>query len=109
MFELTVPTVAVLVGEGAGGAALALLPARRVIAAGNAWLAPLPPEGASAIVHGNVDFASTLAAQQQIRAADLLTAGTVHAVVPEPAGPLDGPAFVRAIADECLRQIDLQR
>ena len=31
---------------------MALLPADRVIAARHAWLSPLPPEGASAIVHG---------------------------------------------------------
>src|SRR5699024_4317511 len=50
MTTLTVPTVSVLLGEGTGGGALALLPARRVVAAGNAWLSPLPPEGASAIL-----------------------------------------------------------
>nr|WP_257910901.1 carboxyl transferase domain-containing protein [Janibacter limosus] len=45
MTSLTVPSVSVLLGEGTGGGALALLPARRVIASSNAWLSPLPPEG----------------------------------------------------------------
>jgi acetyl-CoA carboxylase carboxyl transferase subunit beta len=40
-----------MLGEGSGGGALALLPADRVVAAQHAWLSPLPPEGASAIVH----------------------------------------------------------
>ena len=45
------PTLCLLLGQGAGGGALAMLPADRVVAAANAWLSPLPPEGASAILH----------------------------------------------------------
>ena len=51
LIGLNAPTVSVLLGQGAGGGALALLPADRTIAAQHAWLSPLPPEGASAIVH----------------------------------------------------------
>ncbi|MGC4943894.1 carboxyl transferase domain-containing protein [Kribbella sp. DT2] len=83
MSTLTVPTVSVLLGQGTGGGALALLPATTVIAAGHAWLAPLPPEGASAIMYGDTAYASALATTQRIAAADLQTAGIVHHVVPE--------------------------
>ena len=55
MTRMRVPTLAVLLGQGCGGGALALLPARRVLAAQHAWLSPLPPEGASVIVHGDTD------------------------------------------------------
>ena len=48
---LDAPDAGLLLGQGTGGGALALLPADRVIAAQHGWLAPLPPEGASAIVH----------------------------------------------------------
>jgi acetyl-CoA carboxylase carboxyl transferase subunit beta len=109
MLQLTVPSVSVLLGEGAGGGALALLPARRVIAAGNAWLAPLPPEGASAILHGGPDRAPEVAARQRVGAADLLADGIVHAVVPEEIPAHDEPAaFARRIAGECVRQIRRQ-
>ena len=83
MSTLKVPSVSVLLGQGCGGGALALLPATVVVAAENAWLSPLPPEGASAIVHGDLEHAPQLAEQQRIRAIDLLEAGTVHHVVPE--------------------------
>ncbi|MDN5855029.1 MAG: acetyl-CoA carboxyl transferase, partial [Actinomycetia bacterium] len=69
--DLPVPRVSVLLGLGTGGAALALLPADRVIAARHAWIAPLPPEGASAVLHGTTDRAAELAAAQRIRASDL--------------------------------------
>jgi acetyl-CoA carboxylase carboxyl transferase subunit beta len=110
MVQLTVPSVSILLGEGTGGGALALLPARRVIAAGNAWLAPLPPEGASAILYGRGDRAQEAAARQRVSAADLLADGTVHAIVPEPVPAHDDPAaFARRVADECVRQIQQQR
>jgi len=83
MSTMRVPTVSVLLGQGCGGGALALLPANVVIAAENAWLSPLPPEGASAIVHGDLEHAAELAEAQRVGAIDLLHAGTVHHVVPE--------------------------
>jgi acetyl-CoA carboxylase carboxyl transferase subunit beta len=110
MVQLTIPSVSILLGEGTGGGALALLPARRVIAAGNAWLSPLPPEGASAILHGSPDRAPEVAALQRVRAADLLADGIVHAIVPEPVPAHEAPAaFARRIAHECVRQIHQQR
>jgi acetyl-CoA carboxylase beta subunit/acetyl-CoA carboxylase alpha subunit len=83
MSTLTVPTVSVLLGQGTGGGALALLPATTVLAAGHAWLAPLPPEGASAIMYGDTTHAPALATAQRIAATDLRDAGIVHHVVPE--------------------------
>ena len=80
---LSVPTVSVILGQGCGGGALALLPARTVVATSNAWLSPLPPEGASVIRHGDVDHAAEMAQAQGVDAASLLAAGIVHHVVPE--------------------------
>jgi acetyl-CoA carboxylase carboxyl transferase subunit beta len=81
-----VPTIAVLLGQGAGGAALALLPADRVIAAAHAWLAALAPEGASAIVYRDTAHARELARAQGIRGADLAAAGVVDQVIAEDGG-----------------------
>ncbi|MFF3068019.1 carboxyl transferase domain-containing protein [Kitasatospora sp. NPDC057936] len=83
LLALRTPVLAVLLGQGSGGGALALLPADRVIAAEHAWLAPLPPEGASAIVHRDGAHAAELARAQGIGAADLARVGLVDEVVPE--------------------------
>jgi acetyl-CoA carboxylase beta subunit len=83
---MTVPTVAVILGQGCGGGALALLPAETVLATEHAWLSPLPPEGASLIMHGDTSHAAELADAQRVRAVDLNADGTVHHVVPEVAG-----------------------
>ncbi|HEX4812170.1 MAG TPA: carboxyl transferase domain-containing protein [Nonomuraea sp.] len=83
LVTLDAPTVCLLLGEGAGGAALALLPADRVLCAQHAWLSPLPPEGASAILYRSVDFAPEIAQAQRIRATDLRRDGIVDRVIPE--------------------------
>lgn len=79
-----VPVVSVLLGQGTGGGAIALLPADRVIATENSWLAPLPPEGASAIVHRSTAHAADIAREQRIASWHLLEDGIVDEVVPEP-------------------------
>lgn len=75
----TCPTVSVMLGEGNGGGALAILPADRIIATEAGWLSPLPPEGASAIVYRDTTHADQMARAQKVRAQDL----PVDVFVPE--------------------------
>jgi acetyl-CoA carboxylase carboxyl transferase subunit beta len=96
---MTVPTVSVILGQGCGGGALAFLPARTVIATEHAWLSPLPPEGASVIVHGDLTHAAEMAQRQRVRAADLLADGVVHHVVPEVDGESKGDLAVAVAAE----------
>lgn len=106
MVTMQVPTVSVLLGQGAGGGALALLPSRRVVAAEHAWLSPLPPEGASAIVYGDATHAAQLAATQQISSVDLLRNGAVDAIVPElPIEEETTKGFASAIVAEVSAQL----
>jgi acetyl-CoA carboxylase alpha subunit len=97
LIGLRSPSVSVLLGQGAGGGALALLPADRTIAAQHAWLSPLPPEGASAIVHRTPDFAAAMAQAQGVNVAGLHSSGLVDHVVDE-RGTMDG------IGDAALEQ-----
>lgn len=110
LLTLPTPTVSLLMGQGTGGIALALTPADRVVASEHAWLAPLPPEGAAAIVHRDTARAPEMAAAQGVRARDLMAAGIVDRVVPEPDDPAaDRAQFCRrlgaALHDEVLRVI----
>lgn len=83
LIGLQAPTVSVLFGQGAGGGALALLPADRTIAAHNAWLSPLPPEGASAIMHRSTEFAPAMSAAQGVNVASLYANGVIDHIVDE--------------------------
>jgi acyl-CoA carboxylase subunit beta len=91
LVTLDTPTVSVLLGQGSGGPALSMVPADRVLAALHGWLAPLPPEGASAIVFRDTVHAPELAAAQGIRSADLLRSRIVDAIVPEHPDAADEP------------------
>ncbi|MDH3050994.1 carboxyl transferase domain-containing protein [Gordonia alkanivorans] len=81
LIEVSVPTVSVMLGQGAGGAALALFPADLRVARADAWLSPLPPEGASLIVHRDLEHAGEMAARQGILAGRLAAQGMVDVIV----------------------------
>ncbi|NHC21975.1 acetyl-CoA carboxyl transferase [Nocardioides sp. IC4_145] len=98
LVTLDAPTLCLMLGEGNGGGALALLPADRVVAAQHAWLSPLPPEGASAIVHRDLDHAPEMARKQQVRALDLHRLGIVDRIVAErPDAADEAEAFCRRV------------
>lgn len=91
LIALDAPTLCLVLGEGTGGAALALLPADRVLCAEHAWLMPLPPEGASAIVHRTTERAAEMAEAQGVRSAELLRNGIVDRIIPEYPDAADEP------------------
>jgi len=95
MAALPVPTLAVLLGEGGSGGALALLAADRVLVAEHASLGVIAPEGASAILYRDVDHAAELAATQGGASWHLTEAGIADALIPEPRPAHEEPdAFV---------------
>jgi acetyl-CoA carboxylase carboxyl transferase subunit beta len=104
LVTLPTPTLCLMLGEGNGGGALAFLPADRVIAAQHAWLSPLPPEGASAIVYRDLEHAAQMARAQRIRAVEMHERGVIDRIVPELPDAADEPeAFCRRVG-AVLRQ-----
>jgi acetyl-CoA carboxylase carboxyl transferase beta subunit len=98
LVTLPAPTLCLLLGEGAGGGALAFLPADRVVAARHAWLSPLPPEGASAVLYGTTERAVEVAERQGIGVAALRAHRIVDRVVPElPDAADEGEAFLQRV------------
>ena len=103
LVTLDAPTLTLLLGQGTGGGALALLPADRVIAAQHGWLSPLPPEGASAIVHRDLEHAPDMARAQGVRSLDMRAAGIVDRIVVEKPDAADEPEEFCARLGEVLR------
>jgi acetyl-CoA carboxylase carboxyl transferase beta subunit len=98
LVTLPAPTLCLLLGEGAGGGALAFFPADRVVAAQHAWLSPLPPEGASAVLHRTTERAVEVAERQGIGAAALRSHRIVDRIIPElPDAAEEGEAFLRRV------------
>jgi acetyl-CoA carboxylase carboxyl transferase subunit beta len=77
-----------------------------VLAAQNGWLSPLPPEGASAILHHDISKAAEMAAQQGVRSTDLQRHGVVDHVIPEYPDAADEPvAFCRRVGSALHHQL----
>lgn len=89
--NLDAPSVSVILGEGSGGGALALIPTDRVLSAEHGWLSPLPPEGASAIVHRTTDRAAEMAQSQGVHAPMLQANGVVDRIIAEHPDASDEP------------------
>ena len=83
LVHLPCPTVSVILGQGAGGGALAFLPADIVLVARNGGLAPLPPEGGAAILWHDAARAPEMARTLGITATDLLERGIADVIIPE--------------------------
>jgi acyl-CoA carboxylase subunit beta len=104
------PVVAVIIGEGGSGGALALAVADRVLIAENGVFSVISPEGCSAILWNDARSAATAARALGLTAPSLLRQGIVDGVVPEPPGGAQadhaGAAdLLRAAVDEALRPL----
>ncbi len=95
LVSVSAPTVALLLGAGTGGAALALLATDRIVAGSHTWVSPLAPEGAAAIRHAGPHDPAQVAWDQRIGVHALAELGFIDRVVRE-----SDPGWVSAAADE---------
>ena len=86
MAGLRVPTIAVVIGEGGSGGALAIGLADRVLMLENAIYSVITPDGAAAILWKDKERARDAATALQMTATHLLDLGLIDGIVPEPLG-----------------------
>ncbi|HVV94160.1 MAG TPA: acetyl-CoA carboxylase carboxyltransferase subunit alpha [Hyphomicrobiales bacterium] len=98
---LGVPNVAVIIGEGGSGGAIALATANRVFMLEHAIYSVISPEGAASILWRDSGRAAEAAASLKITAQDLLRLKVIDGVVAEPRGGAhrDRKATIVAVAD----------
>ncbi len=103
MSGLTVPVIAVVIGEAGSGGALALAVGNRVILLENAVYSVLSPEGFASILWKDAGRADEAAEVMKLTAADLLQLGVADQVIPEPdGGAQNDPKAVFAAVDKAL-------
>ena len=83
---LRVPMVAVIVGEGGSGGAVAIAAANRVLMFEHAVYSVISPEGCASILWRTADKAADAAEAMKITASDLQGLGVVDRILPEPLG-----------------------
>jgi len=86
MAKLEVPVVAVVIGEGGSGGALALGVADRVLMMENAIYSVISPEGCASILWKDASQAPKAAAALKLTAPHLLELGVIDGIVKEPLG-----------------------
>jgi len=85
-FQIPVPVVCAVIGEGGSGGALGLAVADRVLMLENAIYSVASPESAASIVWRDNSLKVEAAEQLQITSRDLIAMGVVEEIVPEPGG-----------------------
>jgi acetyl-CoA carboxylase carboxyl transferase subunit alpha len=83
---LNVPLIAVIVGEGGSGGAVALAAANRVLMFEHAVYSVISPEGCASILWRTADKAAEAAEAMKITASDLKALGVIDRVIDEPLG-----------------------
>jgi acetyl-CoA carboxylase carboxyl transferase subunit alpha len=102
-----VPIVAVIIGEGGSGGAVAIATANRVYMLEHAIYTVASPEAAASILWKDSARAVDAATNMKITAQDLLRLGIVDGIIAEPIGGAhrDGIEVVRATGDIIVKAL----
>jgi len=107
MADLATPSVAVVIGEGGSGGALAIGVADRILMLENAIYAVASPEACAAILWKDAGRAPEAAETMRVTAADLAGFGIVDEVIPETVPAHENSrAAIRATGAAITRHLD---
>lgn len=86
MSDLRVPIIAIVIGEGSSGGALAIGVGDRILMLENAIYSILSPEGYASILWKDSSLAKEAAEKMKLTAKDLLDLGIIDEIIKEPNG-----------------------
>ncbi len=102
---LGVPNVAVVLGEGGSGGAIAIATANRVLMLEHAIYSVISPEGAASILWRDTSKAQDAATGMKITAEDMMRFGIIDRIVSEPVGGAHrNPAAAITTAGEAIAE-----
>ena len=84
--ELKVPTIAIIIGEGGSGGAIALASSNKVLMLENAIYSVISPEGCATILWRDPKKMLDAAKAMKLSAKDLLKLKVIDEIIPEPLG-----------------------
>ncbi len=108
MFELTVPILTIVIGEGGSGGALGIGVGDRVLICEYAYYSVITPEGCAAILWKDAARTADAAKALKLTAGPLLELGLVDGVVPEPLGGAhkDREAMFKTLRETIARELE---
>ncbi len=108
MFQLRVPIVAIVIGEGGSGGALGIGIGDRVLMMEHAYYSVISPEGCAAILWKDGEKSPDAAEALKLTSGDLRELGVIDEIVPEPAGGAhrDAETAMRSVKEALVRALD---
>jgi acetyl-CoA carboxylase carboxyl transferase subunit alpha len=108
MFGLSVPVVAIVIGEGGSGGALAVAVADRVLMQEFSTYSVISPESCASILWSDAAMAEQAAKVLKLSAPEVLELGVIDGIVAEPKGGAhrDGLSAGKLLADSFAETLD---
>lgn len=111
MFDLTVPCISAIVGEGGSGGAIGIAASNRILMLENSIYSVIPPEGCAAILWRQPERAPEAANALNLTAEAAKALGLIDEIVPEPEGgahrdPLETAGRVKEALSRHLAALD---
>ncbi len=108
MFQLAVPVVCAVIGEGGSGGAIAIGVGDRVLMMEHAYYSVIAPESCAAILWRSSDKKQQMAEALRLTAQDALRLGVIDGIIPEPpiAAHRDPAASAAALKSAVLAALD---
>jgi len=98
MSNIRVPTISIVIGEGASGGALGIGLSDRILCMENTWYSVISPEGCASILFRDSSKAKEAANSMKVTSYDLLKMGIADQIIKEPKGgahsDVDGSAQI---------------
>ncbi len=86
MFNIKVPILVIVIGEGASGGALGIGVGDNILMLENTWYSVISPESCSAILWKSWDYKEQAAANLKLTALDMLNNKLIDGIIEEPLG-----------------------
>jgi acetyl-CoA carboxylase carboxyl transferase subunit alpha len=111
MFNLKVPVICVIIGEGASGGALGIAIGDKVFMLENTWYSVISPESCSSILWRSWDYKEQAAEALKLTATDMLKNKLIDGIISEPLGGAHKNMkamanTLKATLEEALKELD---
>ena len=108
MSKLDIPTIAVVIGEGGSGGALAIGVADRVLMLQYSMYSVISPEGCASILWHSAEKAAEAAEIMQVTSGKLEKLGLIDGIIAEPLGGAhrDKAAMAQTLRDTLARELE---